>query len=146
MTLKSVVEKFLGVRRIVDPVFGELRYQKVGFWEGWIFFRPVNENVEILIDGNEEGPRESQRDLVSQIEKRYPDLVKEAIVRAQQEVKRGKWAANVKAEEFKLEAIDLPKVEIEPNKFSLSYLHLPSGCHCKIDFEAWKATAVLVEC
>jgi hypothetical protein len=62
MNVLQRLRRLVAPIRVAGPVFGPLRFQNAGFWEGWVAFAPTGQRVEVLIDGGRDGPTERQRE------------------------------------------------------------------------------------
>lgn len=110
-------------RTCTDPLFGVLRFQRVGFWEGRAPFAPVAREVEVLIDADEDGPSLEQRAFYRELERRYDtltgplgDLLHEAYTNWKEDFPRPRiW------EEFRLVAIDVPGGDVATASWELSF-------------------------
>jgi hypothetical protein len=55
---------------MVDPVFGPLRFQAAGFWEGNVLFSPTQSTIEVIVNAGRDGPSDSQRAFLKDLEVR----------------------------------------------------------------------------
>ncbi|MDQ4074901.1 MAG: hypothetical protein M3220_01505 [Chloroflexota bacterium] len=108
----------------VDPVFGTLRFQpQAGFWEGQILFAPENRVIEVLVEGDEQGPTDAQRDFYRALERQYQallqpvgDLLYDTYYNWREELPRERiW------EEFRLAAILVPNRTTPRAEWELAY-------------------------
>ena len=138
---------FKGARplRMVDPRFGDLRYQRdAQFWEGRAEFAPLRAPVEVLIDGPDTGPTEGQRAFLDELERRYdamwPD-VRERLAHAAQRV-------HADSSTLVLVAISIPRggVDRAGEEWNLSYETRPSSWHCTVHMIGWTPQDVTAEC
>lgn len=128
-----------------DPTFGEIRYQKAGFWEGRVIFSPLNSSVEVLIDGNEAGPSPEQREFLSRLEKVYETANQEATEKLNEAASASSWSHHIMSTDLKLETIDIPLSPEENGQWAFTYLHVPTDSHCQVHFEKWKVFSVEIE-
>ena len=123
--------------RIIDPVFGSLRFQRVGFWEGHVRFAPTQSEVEVLLDGGPSGPTEAQRHFFAELSSRFhvtlPTLV---------EVMRERLASHqgpprqAQTESFTLVCIGLPADPSASSSCELSFEDT-SGFHYTVPISGW---------
>ena len=146
MSLLRTLRRLFQPTILVDPLFGRLRYQKrAGFWEGRTFFEPANREMEILVDGDENGPTEAQRDFYRTLERRYaallPDLETVLIEAA------GDWEGGLAHDEvwqtFTLIGIDIPLPGDSPH-WELSYAHARDDHSFDVQMEGWTPVGVAV--
>jgi hypothetical protein len=128
--------------RIVDAVFGSLRFQRVGFWEGRVTFAPTQSEVEVLLDGNRSGPTEAQRLFFTELSARFrgilPTLVKtmrEELASYQGPPRQGQ------AESFSLVCIGLPADVSASSSCELSFEDA-AGFHYTVPVRGWAPGAV----
>jgi hypothetical protein len=133
-------------RRLVDSVFGEIRFQKVGFWEGWVDFQPTGEKVEVLIDASSDGPREEQQEFIVRLALRYADLLPSINLVLQDGFTRSRpSSAAGPTDSFRLVCIDVPDNPGEAADWSLSYEGRPSGYHYDVQMTGWMPSGVEVK-
>jgi hypothetical protein len=83
MGLSSIVERLLGIRRMVDPVFGRLVFRKMGpYWEGKASFAPAAHPAEVCVDADKRGPTEAQRGAFRRFMDGYPAFFAGLLARA----------------------------------------------------------------
>jgi hypothetical protein len=58
-------------RALVDPLFGEVRYDGKGSWSGSAAFAPIADTVSVLIAADETGPTEAHREAFRELARRY---------------------------------------------------------------------------
>jgi hypothetical protein len=61
-------------RALVDPLFGEVRYDGKGSWAGSGAFPPIADTVSVLIAADETGPTEAHREDFRELTRRYAAL------------------------------------------------------------------------
>lgn len=129
--------------RTVDPVFGSLRFQRVGFWEGRVTFAPTQSPVEVLLDGGPSGPTEAQRRFLAELNTRFV-----AVLPAIVEAMRG-WLASYQAEQpqfqsesFTLVCISLPEDPFSAPSWELSFEGTESGFHYTVPISGWSPGSV----
>ncbi|SMF48887.1 hypothetical protein SAMN02745866_03202 [Alteromonadaceae bacterium Bs31] len=61
------------IENINDPVFGEMGFAK-SYWEGCCIFPPIEKEIEIFADGNEEGVFDTQHAIYRKIVESYASL------------------------------------------------------------------------
>ena len=128
---------------ISDPVFGRLRFQRVGFWEGSIVFPPGGATVEVLLDGGVGGPIEEQRSFLRVLTEKYPSLWPKVEVALERSLVD--WQPDGK-QEYRLVAIDIPLTALSGQECHLGYEAAPSGLHLDVEIQGWTVGDVAVEC
>ncbi len=124
--------------RTEDPVFGPLRFQRVGTWEGHVQFAPTQSAVEILLDGGLSGPTEAQRHFFSELSARYPSLtpiLREALTRRFAAIPERSLEAS--AEAFTLVCIGLPEDPYSSSPSELSFEGSASHLHFTVALSGW---------
>jgi hypothetical protein len=107
-----------------DPLFGRIRFQSSGFWEGHAHFRPAGKAVEVLIDGGEEGPTEKQREFFRDLEARYPQLAErlgDVLLRELASWTEKEYSRAEVWNLFTLAAISIPDPRAVPLEWELTY-------------------------
>ncbi len=67
-------------RTLVDPLFGEVRYDGKGSWSGSAAFAPIADTVSVLIAADETGPTEAHREAFRELTRRYTAMSAEIAV------------------------------------------------------------------
>lgn len=125
----NLIEFFFGKPEniiITDEYFGNLNFYRskkksdLGRFEGEVFLKPLNKNIEIGIDGVITGITEEQRKLYQEIEKNYEQII--AIIAPELITEFSKWLPNFQIIDFNTEFI-LTYVSI-PNTQKNKYLEL----------------------
>ena len=104
-------------KKIADDILGILTFRKSNrldesYWNVDRKVKSVNELVEFYIDNNENGINESQRKLILEIEKKYPELIDNL----------EKYLNN------KIREIDSSNVEISINKdLDVNFISIPEN-------------------
>lgn len=141
------LKKALRPLRIDDPFFGKLRYQRAGFWEGKKRLDPLGTEIEVLIDGGEEGPAEANREFYRQFEARYGELEPRIERVLFEELKR--WEDEPPdggiRDEFSLESIDVPRVDASPLEWELIYPSKTTGHFFCVRMNGWEPVEVRVD-
>ena len=128
---------------ISDPVFGRLRFQRVGFWEGNVVFPPAGATVEVLLDGGVGGPIEEQRTFFRMLAEKYSSLWPEVEVAMEKSLVD--WRPDGK-QEYRLVAIDIRPSALSGQECHLGYEASPSGLHPDVEIQGWRVGDVAVEC
>jgi hypothetical protein len=136
MGLSTIFERLLGIRRMVDPVFGPLVLRKAGpysYWEGEVSFAPTGGRVEVFVDADERGPTEAQRGFLRRLADRYPALFAEGLARAE----RGDPSP---------EGLDLVWIDIYDDaaqgNFDLTYASADEARHVVVKVSGWTSIDV----
>ena len=123
MNILKKIFTALGPLKLSDPVFGYIRFQKVGFWEGKVQVKPLSSEIEVLIDGGATGPTEEQRRWFRIVEEKYlaalPHIIEAAMPRVREwnkELTKEKLLA-----ELKLETISVNKCEPETHEWDITF-------------------------
>ena len=141
----------IGSRNISDPTFGQLKFRRTfglfgaGFWEGEVFFRPTNTQVEVFVPASRKGPSDWQRAFLPQLEDHYQEFlhqVRDIVVDTPLSYFGpdffGKLMPELRWEDFELDSIGIPRLEKSSFKWILSYLYVPMGQTYSVNFEDWK--------
>ena len=112
-----------GPPTLSDPVFGTIRFQKVGFWEGKIRFAPLSSEIEVLIDSGATGPTEEQRQWFRTVEEKYLSSLPQIIDVAMPQVHE--WNKELTKEklmaELHLETISINKCEPGTHEWDITF-------------------------
>ena len=123
-------------KRMHDAFFGELTFMtpprgSSGYWEGGGTFEPTGEEIEYFIDGDENGPGESQRDAYIQIQAHYAELL-QAIEPALRDA-YSSWFPNAPTDEilsrFTLTSLSVPLAFSNAMEWDLSFDSLDDSEH-----------------
>lgn len=69
---RNLIDRVRGVRRVSDPVFGELQYYARGrVWEGSVRFAPTGRRIDVSLEAGPGGPTEAQRTMHVEFINRY---------------------------------------------------------------------------
>lgn len=119
---KKIAEAFKPLT-LNDPVFGSLRFQKVGIWEGKVQFKPLSVEVEVLVDADSTGPTEEQRRWFKEVELRYPSLLPEIVEGAMPRIQEwnGDLTKDKMLQELILESISINKCESGRHEWDLTF-------------------------
>ena len=126
LMLKWLAKKF-GSKRIDDPVFGSLLFMKMkdpsrSYWEGREWFAPVSAEVQIFVDGGEDGPRPSQHETYNRMAERYPKILHSIEPLLRREYTRT-WLGEMGLPEarFRLNSLSVPAVESESVQWDMDF-------------------------
>jgi len=115
-------------RQTEDQLFGKLTLVETknpsdSFWEGRGRFKPINADVAYYIKAGDAGPRESQRTVYRDIERRYGELLLLVTPLLQRECAAQMEGADASppAPTFSLEIVHIPEVESESMEWSLDF-------------------------
>ena len=130
-----------------DPVFGKMRFQKVGFWEGKVQFKPLSSEVEVLIDADPDGPTEEQRRWFKEIEGRYSSFLPQIIDAAMPRIRE--WNKELTKDkmlsELKLETISVNKCAQGKHEWDITF-HSESLEHwVNVAFTEWAGTQATID-
>jgi len=148
MSLLNTLRQHLAPRKTNHPVFGQLRYQRVGFWEGAAHFEPIQCAVEVIVNAGTEGPSDEHQMFFRDLEKRYKDL-EPILAKKLSETAREKQtnvAPNEVSHAFQLAAIEIPRHGAPESGWSLSYTCAVDGWHYQVSMKGWTAESVVAEC
>ena len=137
----------LGPPTLSDSVFGTIRYQKVGFWEGKVQFKPLSSEIEVLIDGDATGPTEEQRRWFRIVEEKYlaalPQIIEAAMPRVREwnkELTKEKLLA-----ELKLETISVNKCEPGRHEWDITFYSEPLEHWVNITLIEWTGKSTTID-
>ncbi|HEX3037170.1 MAG TPA: hypothetical protein VHT73_18955 [Thermodesulfobacteriota bacterium] len=130
-----------------DPFFGNIRYQKVGFWEGRKYFAPEKREYEITIDGGEDRPTESQRQFFRELELRYPSLKGEFSKDLLEQLRNWNEDCDEKDlwNQFELESFGLPDIDAGQKEWELVFEHKESGHYFCIMINEWNVEGIRID-
>lgn len=128
--------------------FGQLKFRRSfgfigkGFWLGTAFFKPINDVVRVSFIGGRSGVTDRQFKYFEEIEEKYPslvDAVENVLVDAPMNYFGPELFPNLRADDYRLDLISVPKSMLAPNTWILSYmfLRLP-GQTFSVVMEEWK--------
>ncbi|HSE82916.1 MAG TPA: hypothetical protein VLB01_00040 [Thermodesulfobacteriota bacterium] len=147
MSVLNRIKKALSPLTKEDPFFGNIRYQKVGFWEGKKYFAPEQKEYEITIDGGEDRPTESQRQFFRELELRYPGLKWEFSKDLSEQLRN--WDENWDEKDlwshFELESFGLPDIDAGQMEWELVYEHKESGHYFCIMMNGWSVEGIRID-
>jgi hypothetical protein len=113
---------------IEDDIFGRLRFMKMkdpekGYFEGDGLFKPTGKKIEYLIDGNENGPDQNQKEFYRWIQENYRELVTKILPLVEDEFEN--WKVGFKItnfdKEFELVGVTIPKQDKTALKWEMSF-------------------------
>jgi hypothetical protein len=122
--------------RLVDPVFGSLRFQRVGFWEGRVTFTPTQSEVEVLLDGGPLGPSEAQRHFFTELSSRFHATLPALVKAMRERLASYQGPRKAQTESFTLVCIGLPADPSESSSCELSFEDA-SGFHYTVPISGW---------
>src|SRR5262245_14004460 len=130
-----------------DPLFGRLRFQKTGFWEGKKYFTPERREYEFTLDGGEDHPTESQRRFFGELETRYatlkPEIAKVLLEQLRNWQKR--FTTKDVWNEFRLESFGIPDVEAGQQEWELVYEFKQDGHLFCVILNGWKIDGIRID-
>jgi hypothetical protein len=64
-------------RERIDPVLGTLHFmgEKLGYWEGNVYFRPIGRNIEIFVDGGASDDMKEQHAFLNLLCERWSEFL-----------------------------------------------------------------------
>ena len=131
---------------LTDPVFGRLRFQRVGLWEGSVEFPPVGGTVEVLVDADRSGPSEDQRRLLRELIGMYPALWSPLKSSLNDAIAGWHSGAGVTEQTYRLVAITIPVATLATEGCLLGFEAAPAGLHLSVAVRGSQVGEVLVEC
>jgi len=135
----------------VDPFFGELKYysSKNGcVFEGKIFFAPGGSEVVLSIEADTTGPVQAHYDFYKTIERDYSALVDKFIPLIEDEFRNWKDDFVIKdfGREFTVDHLEVPRQDITPVKWSLTYTSIHDRNHWFIfEFEGMELMGLMID-
>ena len=130
-----------GKQPIVDEFFGPLTKYKEP--EGEVFscttvFAPLNLKLDLIMDALGEQSTSEQKSFYKKVEAQYNVLLSKIELLVAQELKSIGADYTVKdfSKEYELAAMDMPKLDRQPLKWSLTYLSTEKGkADFRVDFK-----------
>lgn len=143
------VRRLFTPRTVLDPVFGPLRWQPAGsggFWEGAVYFAPLDLTIEVLVDSSGEEPVAAQHAFYRELQLRYESLraplgslLHETYANWRQEFPRRRiW------EEFTLAAVVIPANGDPRTPWELSYECRSDEHSFDVQMEGWTPQGVAI--
>jgi hypothetical protein len=131
----------------VDPFFGTIRYQRVGFWEAKMYFAPEEDTFEIAIDANAAGPTRSQKHFFQELERRYPALKQEIGGELLDQLRNWTEDADPEAvwQRFRLDSFGIPNLDAGNTEWELVYEHLEDGHYFCVIMQEWQIEGIRVD-
>ena len=147
MNILKKIFTALGPLKLSDPVFGYIRFQKVGFWEGKVQFKPLSSEIEVLIDGGATGPTEEQRRWFRIVEEKYlaalPQIIEAAMPRVREwnkELTNDRLLA-----ELKLETISVNMCEPDAHEWDITFYSEPLEHWVNITLTEWTVNTTTID-
>jgi hypothetical protein len=131
---------------MVDPVFGPLRFQAAGFWEGNVLFSPTQSTIEVIVNAGRDGPSESQRSFMKDLEVRYPSIWTTVVSALREAAERIQGKVQYTVDAFHLAGIEVPEAGAPSRGWSLSYTCDADGWHYEVLMKDWSPREVVPEC
>lgn len=107
-------------------LFGRIEFDRAGFCVASMPFKPVGEPVEVIINADQTGPTEAQRELYREVEGRYEGLLEvivDAITEEAQE--EGLWKPQFSREslrtDLRLDTISIDRQDEGDAKWDVTY-------------------------
>lgn len=143
---KKIAEAFKPLT-LNDPVFGTLRFQKVGFLEGKVRFKPLSADVEVLVDGDSTGPTEEQRRWFKEVEDKFPALLPDIVEGAMPQIRE--WNADLTKDkmlqELKLETISVNKCVPGKHEWDLTFNAESLEHWVNVSLIDWATTKTIID-
>lgn len=143
---KKIAESFKPIM-LNDPVFGTLRFQKVGFWEGKVQFKPLSSEIEVLVDGDATGPTEEQRRWFKEIEEKYTSFLPQIIDTAMPQIQE--WNKELTKEkmlkDLKLETISVNKCEPGKHEWDITFNSESLEHWVSVEFTDWTGNQTTID-
>lgn len=139
---------------IEDIVFGKLKYinrkhSPLGFFSGVVIFKPLNKNVECLINAEITGPTNEQREFYKTVESKYFELIE--LIKTLVESELRDWNENLKVsdfnKDFELLAISIPQMGSNPIMWDMVFriVHDEGGHDLTITFKDFTPESTLID-
>ena len=125
-----------------DPLFGPLVYfPMTKVWSGKIQFPTPDREIEILVDSDDSGPAESQREFFRALVARWPEI--QAAIGEILFPPIKKWAKSDYDEAnpwayFDLRGIRIPTLATEPVEWAISYWCPTNAHYFDVQMSGWK--------
>ncbi len=130
-----------------DPFFGQIRFQKAGFWEAKRHFAPEGREYEMTIAGGETRPTASQRDFYRELEARYPGLKAEIAQELLAQLRN--WREELAPPDvwayFSLESFGLPDLDAGETIWELIYELKDDGHLFCVVLDGWAIRGIRIE-
>jgi hypothetical protein len=138
---------------IQDEFFGQLRFVNFrdpskNYFEGRGFFAPTNSETEYLIQADIEGPTESQKAFMEELQKQFGLYVEKIKPLIEDEFRNWKEDFEIRDfnKEFKLVCITIPRPDRKPIIWDMAFttIHDPNH-HVTIDFIDREPNGILID-
>jgi len=140
--------------KIQDEFFGELTPMEMksnpadSYFEGKIFFRPINEQIECFIAADLTGPTDEQRAFFRKVESSFEQLILKSKPFIEEEFNNWKDSFEIKdfKNEFKIVSILIPQKETYPSIWDMSFETIHDANHLiTINFEDFNVSGILID-
>lgn len=136
-----------------DEVFGTLHFMKFkdsskNYFEGKGHFDPAGDVIEYLIEGNEEGPSEEQKQFYLQIQNNFIQYVEKIKPLIEDELRNWKEDFIIRdfSKEFKIVCITIPRLDRRPPIWDMSFASIHDlNHHITIDFVGDHPNSILID-
>ncbi|HEY0672092.1 MAG TPA: hypothetical protein VGD27_07500 [Longimicrobiales bacterium] len=142
--LRKLLHSLVGPPPLDDPVFGRLVFKRrpIAGWHGETVFTPSGTKISLVIDANEAGPGDSQRQLYRKIESRWEDLrraVSRELISFHNDVLEEEitdaWSI------YRMSGVFLPRTESKRMNWELRFDSSKDRDHkYVVEFEGWEPT------
>lgn len=141
---------FISRKQANDPVFGELRHQSQilshSFWQGKVYFAPVEKEIDVQVVAKKTGVAEAQRDFFRNLKEKYNELEPQIIKFLVEIIKvyHGDQfvdelvAAGFFDGQFELEGLLIPSFTTFDDEWGLSFYFRPWDQSYTVFFLNWK--------
>ncbi len=133
----------------LDPILGELHSspgpdQATSHWVGRATFPPTGDVVDYQFNAPNDGPTETQRDLLRRIHRRYPELQPQLLSLLQQHLDaEGPDREDPPAgRPFRLVALWLPSQDHEAMEWDLTFEDSTTQEQYMVDMKGWSPVGV----
>jgi hypothetical protein len=140
--------------KIQDEFFGELTLMEIknnpanSYFEGKVFFKPINRQIECSIDADFTGPTDEQRAFFKRVESSFEQLILKSKPLIEEEFNN--WIDNLEIKDFKNEfkvvGISIPRMETYPSIWDMSFETIHDANHLiTINFEDFNVSGILID-
>lgn len=138
-TMLRYLVNLLKPLRMIDPVFGNLRYRRAGFWEGTCYFLPLDKTLDITIHAGRGGPTTDHYDFFHNLTAQYELVVANVAPLLLEQAQN--WSEDFLPSElwtfFDLQGISIPNPTPQPITWELQYWCEAAGHSFDIWMQDW---------
>lgn len=148
MCILQQIVKYFHPIYMQDPLFGTIRFSKVGLWVGKVFLAPIGAEAEATVSADRTGPTETQRAIFRTIGERYGKVLETALDRLSQEavIIDAHLARENLRDDMRFDGIYISGEDLQQAEFAITFYVRSIGQMATFSFKEWRIEAVIIEC